>query len=143
MKISTRGRYALRVVVDLAEHANQQRVPLKDIADRQEISLKYLESIMTDLSKAGIVLAQHGKGGGYKLAKNPDSCRVSDVLLVAEGDLAPVSCLEHNAAPCPRAAECKTLGMWKKLHETVMSFFNGVTIADLVGSGNDGFDYVI
>ncbi len=143
MKISTRGRYALRVVVDLAEHASQQLIPLRDIAYRQNISLKYLESIMTDLSKAGIVFAQHGKGGGYKLAKSPDSCRVSDVLLVVEGDLAPVTCLERNASPCERAAGCKTLGMWKKLHETIMLFFNDITIADLVGSGSDGFDYVI
>ena len=108
MKISTRGRYALRVVIDLAEHFGQSRVPLKDIASRQNISLKYLEGIMTDLSKSGIVVAQHGKGGGYSLANG-----------------------------------CKTLGMWKRLHEMVMSFFDGITIADLAESGADGFDYVI
>ena len=143
MKISTRGRYALRVVIDLAEHFGQSRVPLKDIANRQNISLKYLEGIMTDLSKSGIVVAQHGKGGGYSLAKSPETCRVSDVLLVVEGDLAPVACLEHGAPPCERSSGCKTLGMWKRLHEMVMSFFDGITIADLAESGADGFDYVI
>ena len=143
MKISTRGRYALRVVVDLAEHARDKRIPLKDIADRQGISLKYLESIMSDLSKSGIVEGQHGKGGGYMLSRSPDLCRISDVLLVVEGDLAPVNCLEKGASPCSRSSSCRTLGMWKKLYETVMNFFDGITISDLVRTGNDEFDYII
>lgn len=143
MKISTRGRYALRVVVDLAEHINQGKIPLKDIAKRQNISLKYLESIMSDLSKSGVVVAQNGKGGGYILANSPEQCRVSDVLLSTERDLAPVACLESNAGPCAIASTCKTVEMWKKLYKMTMDFFDNITISDLVKTQTNDFDYVI
>ena len=142
MKISTRGRYALRVMIDLAEHNSEAYIPLKDIVARQEISQKYLEGIMTDLTKEGILDAQHGKGGGYKLNRAPDQITVLDVLLTTEGDLAPISCLDQTAEPCARAAECKTLPMWQKLYELLRSFFDGITLADLM-SPDSGDNYVI
>ena len=132
MKISTRGRYALRVMIDLAEHCNGNFLPLKDIVARQEISQKYLESIMTDLSKAGMVDGQHGKGGGYKLNRAPEDYTVGEILRISEGDLAPISCLEQNAVKCARAQECKTLPMWKKLYEMLNDFFDGVSLKDLM-----------
>ena len=143
MKISTRGRYALRVVIDLAEHVNQGNIPLKDIANRLDISLKYLESIMSDLSKSKIVIAQNGKGGGYALAKNPELCRVSDVLLATEGDLAPAPCVKKNAQVCAMSSSCKTIDLWRRLHKLTMDFFDSVTISELAKTQTNGFDYVI
>ena len=143
MKISTRGRYALRVIIDLAEHKNSNFIPLKDIVDRQEISQKYLEGIMTDLAKAGMLDAQHGKGGGYKLNRDPENITVFEILEITEGELAPVSCLEKNAKPCSRVAECRTLPMWQKFYDTVREFFNGITIADLTKSTPNVDNYII
>lgn len=142
MKISTRGRYALRVMIDLAEHYNGNFIPLKDVAERQDISQKYLESITADLSKNGLLEGQHGKGGGYKLSRSPDETTVGDILRTTEGDLAPVACLEKNAKPCERAADCRTLSMWRKLYRTINGFFDGITLADLISDGG-GNDYVI
>jgi len=143
MKISTRGRYALRVMVDLAEHSGDNYIPLKDIVARQEISQKYLEGIMTDLSKAGMLDGQHGKGGGYKLNRAPEEISVLDILLTTEGDLAPISCLGSGAEPCARAAECRTLPMWEKLYEMIRDYFRGISLADLMTSAPDGDNYVI
>ena len=143
MKISTRGRYALRVMIDLAEHNSENYIPLKDVVVRQEISQKYLESIMTDLTKAELLDAQHGKGGGYKLKRAPDGITVLEVLLVTEGDLAPVACLSSDADPCTRAAECRTLPLWEKFYDLIRDFFGGVTLADLVRTAPDGDNYVI
>ena len=143
MKISTRGRYALRVMIDLAEHGGENYIPLKDIVQRQDISQKYLEGIMTDLSKAGVLDGQHGKGGGYKLNRTPDQITVLDVLLTTEGDLAPISCLDKGAEPCARAAECRTLPMWEKFYELIRNYFSSVTLADLMLTGSDGDNYVI
>ncbi|MGN0796569.1 MAG: RrF2 family transcriptional regulator [Christensenellales bacterium] len=143
MKISTKGRYALRVMIDLAEHNSENYIPLKDIVARQEISQKYLESIMSDLSKAGMLEGQHGKGGGYKLNRAPDQITVYEVLKTAEGDLAPVACLEAMAKPCSRAAECKTLPMWEKFYEIIRNYFSSVTLADLTQNDADGSNYVI
>ena len=142
MMISTRGRYALRVMTDLAEHEGGDYIPLKEVADRQDISQKYLESIMVSLSKAGLVEGAHGKGGGYRLNRAPDKYRVGDILRVTEGSLAPVACLECGAQPCPRAAECRTRPMWEKLDTLIGNFFDGITIADLMG-GPSGGEYVI
>lgn len=142
MKISTRGRYAIRVMIDLAENRNGGFIPLKDIAARQEISQKYLESIMTDLSKGALVDGHQGKGGGYKLNREPEKYTVGDILRVAEGELAPVSCLERNAKPCDRAADCRTLAMWQKFYDTINAFFDGVTLADLMNNPTGG-EYVI
>ena len=132
MKISTRGRYALRVMVDLAEHREEGYIPLKDIVARQLISQKYLEGIMTDLSKAGVVEGVHGKGGGYKLNRDPGDYTVGDILRVTEGDLAPISCLEGHGEGCVRAPECRTLPMWKKLYDLINDYFDGITLFDLM-----------
>jgi len=143
MKISTRGRYALRVMIDLAEHSSENYIPLKDIVARQEISQKYLEGIMTDLSKAGMLDGQHGKGGGYKLNRSPEQITVLDILLTTEGDLAPISCLDSSAEPCSRAAECRTLPMWEKFYALIRDYFNSVTLADLMLTEPGGDNYVI
>ena len=143
MRISTKGRYALRVMIDLAEHNSGNYIPLKDIVARQEISQKYLEGIMTDLAKAGFLDGQHGKGGGYKLNRSPDNITVGEVLRIAEGDLAPIACLGENAGPCSRAAECRTLPMWEKLYTMIRDYFDGITLADLMINDSEGNNYVI
>lgn len=141
--ISTRGRYALRVLIDLAEHRNGSYIPMKDIADRQDISLKYLERIVPVLTKSGLIEGVHGKGGGYRLVLPPDKCIVGDVLRLTEGDLAPVACLAKDAKPCARAAECRTLGMWKKFNTLINEYFDGITIADLMKSSPAAENYII
>lgn len=142
MMVSTKGRYALRVMVDLAEHNTGAYIPLKEIAERQEISRKYLESIMAALSKSGFVDALHGKGGGYKLSRGPGQYTVGSVLKLTEGTLAPVACLESARNPCGRAAACKTLPMWAELGRLIDGFFEGITVEDLVKNAPGG-DYVI
>ena len=140
MIVSTKGRYALRVIIDLAEHQQKQqngnqpleRIPLKEIAERQNISQKYIEAIMTLLSKNGFVDAVHGKGGGYCLNKNPKEYKVGDILRLTEGSLAPVACLEKNAEPCARKNVCRTLPLWTKLDELVEGYLDSITIADLM-----------
>ena len=143
MKISTRGRYALRVMIDLAENYNGNYIPLKDIAARQEISQKYLESITAELTKNALLEGQHGKGGGYKLSKDPEGITVGDVLRITEGDLAPIACLEKDAPYCTRTQECRTLPMWRELYKLINDYFNGVSLADLMQGENAGGDYVI
>ena len=133
MMISTRGRYALRAMLDLAQHAGKSYVPMKEVAKRQEISLKYLERILPLLTKKGLVEGLQGKGGGYRLTKEPAEYRVGDILRLTEGDLAPVACLAHNAALCSRSQKCKTLSMWKKYYEMTNQYFDGITLADLLG----------
>lgn len=130
--ISTRGRYALRVIIDLAEHDSGAYIPLKEIAKRQNISQKYMETIMAKLSKNGLLDGLHGKGGGYRLNRAPETYKVGDILRLTEGTLAPVTCLEHGANPCERAAECRTLPMWKKLGWLITDYLDGITVADLI-----------
>lgn len=132
MMISTKGRYALRVMIDLAEHYNGEYIPIKDVVKRQQVSHKYIERIMTMLSKADFVEAVHGKGGGYRLNRSPDEYVVGDILRLTEGSLAPVACLECDAAECERADSCRTLPMWKALDSKITEFFDGITIADLM-----------
>lgn len=132
MMISTRGRYALRVLIDLAEGADREYIPMKDIAKRQGISLKYLEQIIPVLSKNGIVDGLQGKGGGYRLAKAPEECRIGDILRLTEGDLAPVACLESGVEPCERTDECRTYPLWVEFYRVVNEFFDGKTLADVV-----------
>ena len=132
MIVSTKGRYALRVMIDLAEQHKQDRVPLKEIAERQEISQKYIEAIMTILSKNGFVDAVHGKGGGYKLNKKPEEYKVGDILRLTEGSLSPVACLEKGAEECPRKKNCRTLPMWTKLDELVEGYLDSISLADLM-----------
>lgn len=134
MMISTRGRYALRVMIDLAEHKDGNYIPMKEVADRQEISLKYLERILPVLTKNGFIEGIQGKGGGYRLIKEPKNCVVGDILRLTEGDLAPVSCLEDCAAPCGRGSHCKTLPMWKDFYKLVNQYFDGITLADIMAN---------
>lgn len=142
MKISTRGRYALRVMIDLAEHSNGNFIPLKDVAERQEISQKYLESIMLELSKSGFVDGRHGKGGGYKLNRPPEQYAVFDILQLTEGDLAPVTCLDGNATVCARAGGCRTLSLWTGLYKIIKDYLSGISVADLMKKP-DGYNYII
>lgn len=131
MMISTRGRYALRVMIDLAEHSNDGYIPMKEVAKRQEISLKYLERILPVLVKNGFVEGIHGKGGGYRLSRIPEECTVGEILRLTEGDLAPVACLSCSAEPCMKESSCKTLSMWREFHRLTNEYFDGITVAEL------------
>lgn len=136
MIVSTKGRYALRVMVCLARRGTEEYIPLKEIAGDEEISQKYLESIMTTLSKAGLVDAVHGKGGGYRLNRQPQDYTVGSILKLTEGSLAPVSCTTQGSAACARASCCNALPMWQKLDRLIDEFLESVTIADLLREGN-------
>lgn len=131
MKISTKGRYALRTMLDLSMQDPTELVPLKAIAARQGITLKYMEQIITPLSKAGFVSSVRGANGGYRLARDPASYRVGDILRVMEGSIAPVACLEASAAACPRADVCSTIEFWKGLQKVVDDYVDSKTLADL------------
>ena len=143
MMISTKGRYALRVMVDLAEHDAGSYIPLKEVAARQNISEKYLESIIKLLVRSGDLEGVRGKGGGYRLTRSPDQYCIGDILRLTEGGLAPVACLEEQAKPCPLSSECRTLPLWKDLDELVQNFLDSKTIADLMLPAQEGNDYVI
>lgn len=132
MMISTRGRYALRVMIDLAEHATENYVPMKEVAERQNISLKYIERIVPALSKNELVEGVQGKGGGYRLKREPKEYTVGEILRLTEGDLAPVACLECGAEPCDRVDTCKTLSMWSRFHKMTNEYFDSITLAELV-----------
>ena len=132
MIVSTRGRYALRVMIDLAEQNAEGLVPLKDIVARQGLSLKYLETIMTTLSKAGLVVASHGKGGGYRLSRKPEEYKITDILGVTEKSIVPASCAECVGENCERKENCRTLPLWEKVNAAVKECFDGTTIADLM-----------
>lgn len=143
MMISTKGRYALRVMIDLAENNNGQYIPLKEIADRQGISEKYLESIISLLVKANFLSGLRGKGGGYKLTKQPYQYTVGSILRLTEDSLAPVACLQKKPNICQRASECSTLPMWEKLDKIIDDFFEGISIADLSKADNNPNNYII
>ena len=128
--ISTKGRYSIRILLDLAEHRNGGYIPIKEVAARQEISLKYVEKLMPALKNAGLIDSTHGIGGGYRLTREPDEYTLWEILRLAEGDLAPVACLQENAAACSRAAECRTLPVWEKYYELTKDYFSGITLAD-------------
>ena len=129
--ISTKGRYALRVLIDLAEQDSNSPVPLKDIARRQGISVKYLQHIAKLLVDRELLVGTSGKSGGYLMTRSPEECSVAEVLAAAEGTLAPVACLACETADCDRQETCKTLPMWQKFEAMTQEFFDGVTIADL------------
>ncbi len=131
--ISTKGRYALRVMIDLAEQDSDGYVPLKDIAERQDISKKYLEIITKDLVTGGFLVGVSGRGGGYKLTRRPEEYSVGSILEYMEGSLDAVACLAKDAPPCPRASACKTLPLWEEYDQLTHDFFYGKTLADLVG----------
>ena len=136
--ISTKGRYALRVMVDLAEHQREgEYLPLKDIAQRQGISEKYLESILKGLVQEKMLAGLRGKGGGYQLTRKPEEYSISSILRLTEGELTAVACLESGAEACPRADQCPTLPMWRRLNALIRDFFDGVTLADLLEQRRD------
>ena len=136
MIVSTKGRYALRVMVCFAERGEEDYVPLKEIAEQENISQKYLESIMTTLSKAGFVDAVHGKGGGYRLNRKPEEYTVGSILKLTEGGLSAVSCTTQGASACSRSTCCHALPMWERLDKMIDDFFEGITLADLIKDGN-------
>ncbi len=131
--ISTRGRYALRILLDLSENQGEDRyLPLKEVAERQQISEKYLESIVKSLVQAGILKGSRGKGGGYRLVTAPEKCTLGSILRLTEGDLSPVSCLEGGEVVCESAADCPTLPIWIRLNNLIQRFLESVTLADLM-----------
>ena len=132
MIVSTKGRYALRVMVHFAQRGSGEYIPLKEIAEADNISQKYLESIMTSLSKAGFVDAAHGKGGGYRLNRTPEKYTIGSILKLTEGSLAAVSCTSQGPAACDRTECCQTKPMWDKLDKMIDDFFEGITVADLI-----------
>ncbi len=129
MKISTRGRYALRVMIDLAMNEKNGYISLKDIANRQEISMKYLEQIVSVLNKAGLIDALRGNNGGYKLNRKPNEYKVGEILRVSEGDLTPVYCIHEN---CSRKKNCKSYSFWKGLDKTITDYVDSKTLEDLI-----------
>ncbi len=133
--ISTKGRYALRVMIDLAEHPEDKYIPLKDIAERQAISKKYLEIIVKDLVAGGMLVGVSGKGGGYCLARKPGEYTVGEIIELMEGSLATVACLENDAIPCPRADMCETLPLWKEYDQLVHDFLYSKKLSNLCGAG--------
>ena len=140
--ISTKGRYSVRILLDLAEHRSGGYIPMKEVAARQEISLKYIERLMPALKAAGLIDSVHGAGGGYRLTREPEDYTLWEILTLAEGDLAPVSCLQQSAPPCQRAAECRTLPVWQGYYDATRSYFSGITLADLMNTPQGG-NYVI
>ena len=135
MIVSTKGRYALRVMVRFAQQGSDRYIPLKEIAEAEEISQKYLETIMTTLSKAGFVDAVHGKGGGYRLSRKPEEYTIGSILKLTEGSLAAVSCTAQGAAACSRTECCQAKPMWDRLEKLIDDFFEGITLADLLKDG--------
>ena len=136
MIVSTKGRYALRVMVRFAQLGREEYIPLKEIAEKEGISQKYLESIMTVLSKAGFLDAAHGKGGGYRLNRDPKAYTVGSILKLTEGSLNAVSCTTQGAAACSRTECCETKPMWDKLDKMIDEFFEGITLDDLLKENN-------
>ncbi len=132
MKISTKGRYALRLMIDLAEHSDEGYIPLKDISKRQEISKKYLEQIIAIVNKPDIIRANRGSQGGYKLAKSPSQYTVGDILRMTEGSLSPVDCVDQNPIDCPRSADCPTLSVWQNLSKVINEYLDSVTLQDIL-----------
>lgn len=145
MKISSRGRYALRFMIDLAQHSGGEAVTLKEVSQRQEISVKYLEQIVTLLNRGGLIHSVRGNQGGYLLAREPAAYTVGDILRVVEGDLFPVACMENRPNQCPRHNACRTIGFWEGLYKTVNDYVDGVTLQDLAAGDADanGWAYTI
>ncbi|MCL2261119.1 MAG: Rrf2 family transcriptional regulator [Fibromonadales bacterium] len=143
MKVSTRGRYALRTLLDLAEHKNNGFISLKEIAHRQNISKLYLEQLVSLLSASNILRANRGKQGGYMLAKEPSQCTVGQILRLTEGNLMPVSCLDDEVNQCERAEFCKTLSLWTGLGKVINDYLDNVTLQDILDQKQSGDNYVI
>lgn len=145
MKVSTKGRYALRMLVDLAEHSNDGFIALKDIARRQGISKKYLEQIVPVLNKPDILKTNRGFQGGYMLAKSPDKYTVGMILRLTEGSLAPVACLDQDPIQCERSAECSTLPVWQGLAKVINNYLDSITLQDILDMQKERYtnDYMI
>lgn len=143
MKISTKGRYAMRMMIDLGQHRADGYIALKDVARRQNISKKYLEQIVPLLNKAELLRTNRGYQGGYALSKEPEKYTVGEILRVTEGSLAPVSCLQYEKNDCPRRADCATLPIWEGLYKVITDYLDGITLADVIDKLNDGGDYCI
>ncbi len=145
MKISTRGRYALRMLLDLAEHSNDGYIALKDIAERQGISKKYLEQIVSILNKTDILKTNRGFQGGYMLSQTPDKYTVGHILRITEGSLAPVACLDYEPNTCERKDECITLPLWQGLNRVICEYLDNITLQDLINQQKNLYanDYVI
>ena len=145
MKISTKGRYALRMMIDLAEHGSEECVSLSEIAKRQDVSKKYLEQIIPTLTRAGLLRTSRGAQGGYALAVSPEKCTIGQILRLTEGSLAPVDCASEDAPACPRAAYCPTLPIYRGLNKVINEYLDGITLADALESSREvGADnYVI
>ena len=145
MKISSKGRYALRMMIDIAQHNTGEWISLKDISERQGISVKYLEQIVTNLTKSGLLISSRGAQGGYMLAKSPDKYTVGQILRAVEGNLAPVACLETDVNQCERLSICPTIGFWEGFYNVINNYVDSFTLQDLVNSqcANGGYDYSI
>lgn len=143
MKISTRGRYSLRMMIDLAQHYNDGFIALKDISERQDISKKYLEQIIPFLNRSGLLLANKGHMGGYKLSKSPAEITVRQILESAEGSLTPVSCMDNNPNLCEKCEDCITLPIYQGLYDIVIKYFDGISLEDIITRKISEFSYSI
>jgi len=143
MKISTKGRYALRLMIDLGKNYEGKYITLKEVSKRQDISIKYLEQITTQLCKVGYLNSVRGPKGGYKLSKEPKEYTAGDILRVTEGSLAPITCLEQDVNSCERKCECSTLNFWKGLYKVVEDYVDSITLEDLLNEENSSIDYII
>lgn len=145
MKISTKGRYALRMLLDLAEHQNCGFIALKDIAERQNISKKYLEQIIPIFNKSGMLKTNRGSQGGYQLAKTPDKYTVGEILRLTEGSLSPIACVEENPITCERSGECATLPVWQGLYRVINEYLDNITLQDILDQQRERYmnDYII
>lgn len=144
MKISTKGRYALRMLIDLAEHNEKGFIALKEIAERQDISKKYLEQIIPILNRSGILITNRGYQGGYKLGKNPKEITVGEILRNTEGSMAPVACLEQTPNQCEKCSYCVTLPVWQGLEKVVNEYLDGISLQDIIDQKvNGNSDYII
>lgn len=136
MKVSSRGRYALRMMIDIAENSDGNRVTIREISERQGVSIKYLEQIAPNLTRAGLLRSERGSGGGYMLTKTPNQYTVGEILHAIEGRMAPVACLEDEANQCMRSGFCKTLGFWEGLYKVIDEYLDSATLQDLVKSNS-------
>ena len=145
MRISTKGRYALRMMVDLAERKNDGYIALKDIAKRQGISKKYLEQIVSAFNQSKLLRAERGSQGGYMLTKDPAKCTVGEILRLTEGSLAPVACVDQDPAVCERSADCPTFPVWQGLARVINEYLDGITLQDILDKKHeqDEFSYII
>lgn len=144
MKISTKGRYAVRLMLDVAVYGSDKNVSMRDVAERQNISMKYLEQIVSQLAKVGYLKSIRGAQGGYRLTKKPSEYTIGDILRTTEGALSPVACLDDEINRCPRAGQCPTIDFWQGLYDTVNNYVDSITLEDLMNrSDTEGFDYCI